>query len=141
MKNFLQIYGIKSTVVVKFHPRKASLTPTHFIEVLIPRQEMERCICVLGVFILHFLLRFFNWILELFRQFVSRLFEPVYILFIPCFISNRLSSVCLKSYRWTINMIMFDSNENIILYRVLYWSVRSISWKYYLQNKCGNNNR
>jgi hypothetical protein len=46
----------------------SSLTPTHFIEVLIPRQEMERCICVLGVFILHFLLRFFNWILELFRR-------------------------------------------------------------------------
>jgi hypothetical protein len=40
-----------------------SLTPTHFIEVLLSRQKSKRlCICVLGVSIL------FYWILKLFGQ-------------------------------------------------------------------------
>ena len=50
---------------------KTGLTPPYFNEVItgIPSQESERsCICELRVFILPLYLRFFNEILELFRQ-------------------------------------------------------------------------
>ena len=50
---------------------KTSLTPPHLIEVLVPGQESERsCICVFreGANRFCLFLRFFYWILELFRQ-------------------------------------------------------------------------
>lgn len=49
--------------------RGCSLTPSHFIEMPVPRQESKRlCICVFGISILSLFLRFFNWISKLFRQ-------------------------------------------------------------------------